>query len=350
MSQDHMHTLSGNVDGQGARYSKILIFTCCYNERQNIGLLLDQIAEVTPFADILVVDDNSPDGTWDIIQSKIEIYPQIHAVQRPNKLGIGSAHKYALFFAMRNGYETLITMDADFSHDPRMLPKLLAAHGKNTFVTGSRYCYGGSSDYTGYRNIISRTGNIAARLALGVKLRELTTYFRVFDVNSLRRLPLRHIKASGYSYGVQLIYYLKKASVELREVPIHFSDRSHGSSKIPKLQVLYSMLDLLRLALRRLCHFSDVNPDIFVDDVCQHCLDPALAMIARRSKLPFNLLQTKRFRLNDLPVYLCLRCGHRQVPSGLGCQKHETQKRPNTPGVYSRQGDDLIVLEKRCSC
>src|SRR6266487_2190404 len=154
--------------------SNLLVFTTCYNERDNIGPLLDRIVEELPRADILVVEDNSPDRTWDVILEKAKIYKQLTAVQRPRKLGIGSAHKYALLFAMREGYETLITMDADFSHDPKNLPALFGAHGGNTFVTGSRYCQGGSSDYKGYRNIVSRLGNIAARLALGVRVKELT--------------------------------------------------------------------------------------------------------------------------------------------------------------------------------
>jgi dolichol-phosphate mannosyltransferase len=212
--------------------SDLLVFTTCYNERDNIGLLLDRIVQELPDADILVVEDNSPDGTWDIILEKSKTYRQIAPVQRPRKLGIGSAHKYALLFAIREGYDTLITMDADFSHDPKYLPALLRAYGENTFVTGSRYCEGGSSDYKGYRNIVSRLGNIAARLALGV------AYFRIFDVKSLRRLPLRRVTADGYSYGVQLIYYLRKRGVDLREVPIHFVDRSRGASKIPRMQIL----------------------------------------------------------------------------------------------------------------
>jgi dolichol-phosphate mannosyltransferase len=97
-------------------------------------------------------------------------------------LGIGSAHKYAIFYALREGYDTLVTMDADFSHNPKHLPELLAAHGEKCFVTGSRYYEGGASDYEGYRNFVSRLGNLAARLALNVKLKELTTFYRGFDV------------------------------------------------------------------------------------------------------------------------------------------------------------------------
>jgi len=236
---------------------RTLIFAACYNERENIGLLIDQVASVVPGADILVVDDNSPDGTWEVLQEKKRFHPQLICVQRPRKLGIGSAHKYALFYAMREGYKTLVTMDADFSHDPRDIPALLGAHGRKAFVTGSRYCEGGTSDYTGYRNLVSRVGNTTARWVLGVRLSELTTYFRVFDVDDLRRLPLRRISADGYSYGVQLIYYLRKLGVELREVPIHFVDRTRGASKIPRVQILWSALDLVKMGAKRLNPLRD---------------------------------------------------------------------------------------------
>jgi dolichol-phosphate mannosyltransferase len=291
--------------------SNLLVFTTCYNERANIGALIDQIVEEVPGADLLVVEDNSPDGTWEIIAERAKIYPQLTAVQRPRKLGIGSAHKYALFYAMREGYETLVTMDADFSHDPRQIRDLLAAHGPNVFVTGSRYCPGGRSDYTGYRDFVSRLGNFAARRALGVRLAELTTYFRVFDVASLRRLPLRRVNASGYSYGVQLVYYLRKAGVELREVPIHFVDRTHGASKIPRMQILISALDLLGLALKRLYGGRDLFPDTFVEDACVDCGDRVLALRQRARKPRFG-------RTRQPAVYTCLRCGLDQVPASLG--------------------------------
>ncbi|HMK70327.1 MAG TPA: polyprenol monophosphomannose synthase [Xanthobacteraceae bacterium] len=296
--------------------SKVLVFTTCYNERQNIGPLIDQIVEAVPAADILVVDDNSPDGTWEIIQAKAKRYPRLRSVMRPRKLGIGSAHKYALFYAMREGYETLVTMDADFSHDPKKIPELLRAHGKNVFVTGSRYCRGGTSDYSGYRNVVSRIGNIVARRALNVGLRELTTYFRVFDVNSLRRLPLRHVHAAGYSYGVQLIYYLRKAGVELREVPIHFADRNRGASKIPRMQILTSAADLLILVLRRLNFFRDLEPDIFVDDACANCHDRALAATSVNARFRPPAVANQRGKADGCgdPVFVCLRCGLQQTP------------------------------------
>lgn len=301
-----------------------LVFTTCYNERDNVGTLLDAIVQAVPDADILVVDDNSPDGTWSVLEAKRLQYPQLVCVQRPRKLGIGSAHKYALFYAMREGYRTLVTMDADFSHEPAEIAKLLARHGPDTFVTGSRYCTGGRSDYTGYRNVVSRLGNIAARLALGVRLRELTTYFRVFDVASLRRLPLRHIVANGYSYGVELIHYLNKAGIELREVPIHFVDRTRGASKIPRVQVLWSALDLARLFGKRVFGKQDLSPDVFVDDACPNCGDRALAMRhagsggrAAAAQAPdADAYRCSAVDRRQYPaVYVCLRCGLAQVPA-----------------------------------
>jgi dolichol-phosphate mannosyltransferase len=333
--------------------SSVLVFTTCYNERDNIGPLLDQIVRELPDVDLLVVDDNSPDGTWAVIQEKAKSYKQLTAIQRPRKLGIGGAHKYALLFAIREGYETLVTMDADFSHDPKHLRELLAAHGPNVFVTGSRYCEGGKSDYKGYRDIVSRLGNIAARMALGVKLKELTTYFRVFDVSSLKRLPLRRVHASGYSYGVQLVYYLRKAGVALREVPIHFVDRTHGASKIPRMQIVHSAVDLLNLALKRFLVARNLDPDTFVNDACPNCGDRVLAMKHRGTRdaecVAPNQHEVSAYRctsagLRSYPaVYTCLRCGLQQAPASL--------IPPNLEYLYSQVSDtkylENIEIRKR---
>jgi DNA-directed RNA polymerase subunit RPC12/RpoP len=144
-------------------------------------------------------------------------------------------------------------------------------------------------------------GNIAARIALNVKLKELTTFYRVFDVRTLRDLPLRYINADGYSYGVQIIYYLRKGGVELREVPINFIDRTRGRSKIPRIQILLSAFDLLKLAAQRLKFSRDLSPDVFVEDVCINCGDRVLAMQSRNNPTGYK-------------SYKCLRCDVEQVP------------------------------------
>ena len=312
-------------------YQKTLIFTTTYNEAGNISDLLDSIAEAAPQADILVVDDSSPDGTSDIIESLKKNYPQLSSKKRPRKLGIGSAHKYALIYAMKNGYDRLLTMDADFSHNPRSIPDLLSASGENVFVTGSRYCEGGKCDYTGYRDYVSRLGNFVARNLLNLNIWELTTFFRVFDVETIRRLPLRRIASDGYSYGVYLVYYLRKTGVNLREVPIHFIDRQHGLSKIPRLQIITSAFDLFTLSAKRLISGRDLAPDIQVDDPCALCGEPALAMkhgSSRHDEMQHNATATYNCTAvgaRSYPaVYKCLHCGHEQVPESQIPQNLET--------------------------
>jgi glycosyltransferase involved in cell wall biosynthesis/SAM-dependent methyltransferase len=302
---------------------RVLIFTATYAEENNIGLLVDQIFDVVPNADVLVVDDNSPDGTWDVIQQRRQIYSRLFAVQRPSKMGIGSAHKYALLYALREKYDILVTMDADFSHQPQAIPALLSEIGPGRFVTGSRYCKGGKSDYTGYRNLVSRAGNIVACTLLNLKLKELTTYFRAFDVASLRSVPLHRLKSEGYSYGVELVYYLRKSGVLLQEIPIHFVDRLHGASKIPKLQIFKSAFDLVKLSLQRLNPKRDLNPDEFVNDPCSSCGDRVLAMKYRSKRGNIETDDSASFKCTSVgarsspPVYKCLNCGLDQVPASL---------------------------------
>lgn len=281
VSLNQEQTIAGGVTAGSQTGSRILLFTTCYNERNTIGRLLDEMAAVVPAADILVIDDSSPDGTWDILQEKQRAYPQLRLIQRPRKLGIGSAHKYALLYAMRESYDFVVTMDADFSHDPASIPDLLARAGPGVFVTGSRYCPDGRAGANGLRNHVSRLGNIVARRLLGVELCELTTYFRVFHVDSIRALPFRHIDSDGYSYGMQLIFYLHKAGIELREVPIDFGGRVAGSSKIPKSQLIRSSVNLMQLVWCRLTKSRDFyEADALSDNPCVHCGQPALAMSA----------------------------------------------------------------------
>lgn len=276
---------------------------------------------------MLVVDDSSPDGTGVVVKTLQKKYPRLKLVTRPRKRGIGSAHKYALLYSINNDYDYLVTMDADFSHDPAFIPDLLAASGPNVFVTGSRYCEGGRSDYTGYRDFVSRMGNFAARTLLNLPLRELTTYFRVFDVASLRRLPLRYVHSEGYSYGVQLVYYLRKQEVELREVPIHFVDRLHGASKIPRWQIVVSAFDLLLIWARRIVKMGrDLSPDIFVKDRCSVCGDEILALkykafrknTQKAAVIDAEAVAAYRCTAVDNKsrpaIYTCLNCGLEQVP------------------------------------
>lgn len=306
---------------------KLLIFTASYNERGNIGSLIEEIISTVRHADILVVDDNSPDGTFDVVLEKQKTYPQIKAVRRQRKLGLATAHKYALLYAIRQGYDALITMDADWSHHPKYIPTVLQALAKNTFVAGSRYCEGGSCDYTGFRKIVSRFGNFIARHLLSVGTHDLTTSFRAFNVDDLHQLPLRHVHGSDYSYGIQLSYHLRKSGVTLREVPIHFTDPARRASKIPRLQVLLSAWDLFVLAAKRFNRYRELGPDQFVPDACPGCGDQVLALKHFGNRKSDEAGETPRsvaaYRCTSVtqrsypPVYTCVNCGLQQVPASV---------------------------------
>lgn len=303
----------------------ILVFTACYNERANIGPLIDQVFATVSDVDMLVLDDNSPDGTWDVITFYMSKYPRLHAVKRPGKRGVGSAHKYALYYAMREGYDKVVTLDADFSHDPKAIPGLLAESARNVFVTGSRYCEGGSCEYSGYRNLVSRIGNFAARHLLNLPLHELTTYFRVFDVASLHKLPFHLVQSDGYSYGVQLVYYLNVVGVGLREAPIYFSDRLHGQSKLPRHQIVVSAVDLIRMwASRTLRLDRNFQAEIQIPDRCALCGDRVLALkisgVHRHTRSFTSGTRYKDGAKNgdeSQSIYTCLNCGHDQVRSSI---------------------------------
>ena len=228
--------------------SNILISLSAYKEAENIVKITDKIRSQFPTIKILIVNDESYDNTEKLIQEKND--ENITIIQRPKKLGLGTAHKLSLIYAIKNNYEYLITMDADFSHDPVHLRELLEQAGRNNFVIGSRFCNGAKSDYRGLRKIISICGNFFARKILNIKLNEITTYYRVYSTKLLKKLPFDELNAQGYSLGVRLVWLMKKLDAKLIEVPIHFKDRNKGKSKIPKLQIFISFFDLLSIKLK----------------------------------------------------------------------------------------------------
>ena len=157
---------------------KILIFIATYNENQNISDLLYSIIKISPDYDVLIIDDNSTDGTKEILEKLNSAHTCLTVIHRPRKMGVGSAHRAAMIYALKNEYEELVTMDADFSHSPNTIPLMLYQLKTSDFVIGSRYMKGGKSDYTGYRKWISFVANHVARIILGIKIHECTTSFR----------------------------------------------------------------------------------------------------------------------------------------------------------------------------
>jgi len=232
--------------------TKILVFTATYNESENIKDLLADLHQFLPEADILVVDDNSPDGTGEILQEFADDDSRIEVIHRPDKLGLGSAHKLAMKYSLIHNYDYLITLDADFSHNPKYLPEIVDNLKKYEFVIGSRYTDGGACDYGFIRMFISKTANLLTRLLLGIKLRETTTSYRGFSCNILRKINIDHIMSEGYSFFVESIFRVVRETDKVFEFPIHFEDRRAGSTKISKTEIYFGVLTLIKLFFIRI--------------------------------------------------------------------------------------------------
>ncbi len=252
---------------------KVLISIATYKEAENIENLIKKIREYDNCSKILIINDFSNDKTKELLNNIND--KNLHFIERPKKLGLGTAHKLSIFYAIKNSYDYLVTMDADFSHDPIYIPKLLEKAGPNNFVIGSRFCEGAKSDYKGIRKMISICGNYSAKKLLNIKLNEITTYFRVYSVNLLKKLPFNELNSQGYSLGVKMVWLMKKLNSELIEIPIYFRDRNKGKSKIPKMQIFISFFDLLFIFLKNIFfkqkfYFNDNNTYNF-DLICDKC-------------------------------------------------------------------------------
>ena len=230
--------------------NRVLVATATFNEASNIAEWCERTRSALPTADMLIVDDSSPDGTADVVRGLMETDPQVQLMSRPAKSGLGSAHRAAMLYALENGYDALVTLDADLSHQPEDLPRLLAALEGADFVIGTRSGEG-SSDYTGIRRVLSVAGNQAARLMIPTGLSEYTTSMRVFSPGALEILFTHGIRDEGYAFFMETVDILHCEGCRLVEVPIHFMDRARGQSKIPKHQIWLSATTLIRLAAKR---------------------------------------------------------------------------------------------------
>ncbi|HEY1553402.1 MAG TPA: glycosyltransferase [Kofleriaceae bacterium] len=228
-----------------------MVFTATYNEADNIAQLVQEVFENLPTCDMLVVDDNSPDGTGQLLEDLKHRFPRLEAIHRPGKNGLGTAHKLAVKYALANHYDALVTMDADFSHDPKYLPEMVKRLDKSQFVTGSRYAPGGSCEYPPSRVLLSRTANTLTRALLAIPTFETTTSYRGFRRSLLERMNVDAIHADGYSYFVESIYQVSRLTRKMGEFPIRFVDRRAGQTKISKKEIVNGGTTLFRLFTSR---------------------------------------------------------------------------------------------------
>jgi len=224
----------------------ILVFTACYNEKPNIKDLILDIKKNLPQSSILIVDDNSPDQTQEIVKLLQKNISELHLIVREKKMGLDTAHKLAYSFAKENNYDYLITMDADFSHNPKELVNFVENLNKFPFVIGSRYIPGGKCLMKGSRLIMSKLGNTIIKLFSGIVCNEFTTSYRGFDLKKLKTFHLQNVKESGYSFFMGTLFEINKNKINFKEIPIIFTDREKGVSKIPKLEILRTLKNLIK--------------------------------------------------------------------------------------------------------
>jgi dolichol-phosphate mannosyltransferase len=232
--------------------ARTLVVLATYNEVENLPSLVGEILRVLPHADILVVDDNSPDGTGDWCDQRTQVEPRLQCIHRPGKLGLGTAMIAAAKFAMDRGYEVLVTLDADWSHDPRHLSELVAALEKADVAVGSRYCPGGMiENWPVRRRILSKGVNSLTHMFLRLPVRDASGNFRAYRIAKLREVPLEEIRATGYAFPEELLWNLCRRGATFAEVPITFRDRRAGVSKVSFREAWGKLKTIYRLALQR---------------------------------------------------------------------------------------------------
>jgi len=235
---------------------KTLVAIATYNERDNIHRLVDAIRQALPHTDILIIDDGSPDGTGQWCKTQADAHQWFHLIQRGSKQGLGSATVRGMQFAIEYQYDLWIAMDADFSHPPKQLPKMVATIGNLESpdfdcVIGSRYINGGG--VTGWpwsRRLMSRGVNLYARLLLSLKLHDCSGAYRCCRVASLSQLDFSQFLSHGYSFMEEFLWRLKKLNVQITEIPIIFTDRQYGASKLNKREAIHSLWILFKLGLQ----------------------------------------------------------------------------------------------------
>lgn len=215
---------------------RTLIVTPTYNERDNLPRFVEEVRGALPEADVMIVDDASPDGTGELADEIAARDPQVHVLHRAGKLGLGTAYVEAFSWGMRKGYDRFFEMDADLSHDVRYLPDFVRAldHGADV-VIGSRNVPGGGVEGWGLgRHVLSKGGSLYSRTILGLPVRDLTSGYKAFSRRALSVIDLPSVRSNGYSFQIETTYRAARQGMKVTEVPIVFVDRRVGHSKMSR--------------------------------------------------------------------------------------------------------------------
>ena len=213
--------------------TKGLVVTPTYNERDNITKLLQQILALPKQLDVLVIDDNSPDGTAQIVKNLQKNNPRVKLLERPGKLGLGTAYIQGFKLALNSSYDFIVTTDADFSHDPKYIPELIKNLDEYDLVIGSRYTPGGGiKNWPLKRRFLSRMGNLYAKFILNTPVNDNTAGFMAIRSDLLKKINLDEIRGQGYAFLMELKYRCLRHNAKIKEIPIIFVERIFGKSKI----------------------------------------------------------------------------------------------------------------------
>jgi dolichol-phosphate mannosyltransferase len=228
---------------------RALVITPTYNERANVPTLIERVLAKDPRLEMLIVDDNSPDGTGDVVAEIAAANPRVHLMRRPGKMGLGTAYRDGFRWALARDYELIFEMDADFSHDPDHLPEFLKASEQADFVLGSRYLNGKVTvvNWPMSRLMLSYGANIYARWVTGLRLWDATGGFKCFHRRVLQAIDLDDVRSNGYAFQIEMSFRAVRKGFKPVEIPIVFADRTEGESKMSGHIVREAVLMVWRL-------------------------------------------------------------------------------------------------------
>jgi dolichol-phosphate mannosyltransferase len=228
-----------------------LVILPSYNEAENVLPLSADILSRDKDLEVVVVDDNSPDGTGELVADAMRDEPRLHLVKRAGKLGLGSAYQAGFKYGLEHGFDQLLTMDCDYSHHPRYLPPILEAMENADLVVGSRYVPGGGvANWPLHRRLLSRFANFYTRILLGMPIHDCTAGFRCYSREVLLTVDPNAVRSSGYAFLEEMVYRVHRAGFTIGEVPIIFEDRTRGASKISHSEIYRAAWHVLLTALR----------------------------------------------------------------------------------------------------
>lgn len=231
---------------------RTLVVLPTYDEAENVLSLAAEVLAQDPAIDVLVIDDNSPDGTGDLVEAQMAKEPRLQLLRRPAKLGLGTAYLAGFRHALERDYARIVTMDCDFSHPPRYLPGILEAAARYDLVIGSRYVPGGGiANWPIHRRALSAWANFYTRTLLRLPVRDCTAGFRCYRREVLESVDPFAVEVSGYSFLEELVWRIHRSGFSIGEYPIVFEDRLRGASKISRTEILRAAVHVLATAFRK---------------------------------------------------------------------------------------------------